>query len=138
MIDLFLNKDGQASIEIHRLSDAQLDVLEDIRDFLRHPHLVQEVLSAQHTPTLSLVIPTYETLIANLKLLTKTLPRIAHAIRASIWKLEHYLKLTRKTHIYALAMGMYLTLPISVDGTLVSHASLKSNKETVLNGQALG
>lgn len=66
---------------------------------------MQEIVSAEKTPTLSLVLPLYEKLIALLTKLKIQLPKLEHAIAASVWKLEEYLEKSRQTKIYALAMG---------------------------------
>jgi hypothetical protein len=55
------------------------------------PHIVQEIVSAEKTPTLSVVLPIYEKLIIMLKNLWAQLPEIAHTITASVEKLEEYL-----------------------------------------------
>lgn len=54
---------------------------------------------------LSLTLPCYEKLIVILKLLRCKLMKIAHAITASIEKLEEYLTKSRKTRIYAIAIS---------------------------------
>lgn len=82
-----------------------LRVLGDIRRVLEVFHVVQEVVSAQKTPTLSMVLPLYENLIVMLKNLATELGEISHAINASIHKLEDYLSFSRRTRIYSLAMG---------------------------------
>ena len=69
------------------------------------PHKVQELLSAEKTPTVPMVIPAYDRLHTLLKLATKSYPKIAHGIWASIESLEEY---TMKTRVYALAMGTSL------------------------------
>lgn len=79
----------------------------DIRRFLFIPHTVQELVSAEKTPTLSIVLPVYERLIIMLKNLRQELPQLAHAITASINKLEEYLAISQRTKIYALAMGEF-------------------------------
>ena len=87
------------------LTDKTLDVLTDIREFLAIPHSVQEVLSSENTPTASLALPAYATLIEILKGAQTKLPRIAHGIQASINALKEYMAYTRQTRVYALAMG---------------------------------
>ncbi|KAJ6509621.1 hypothetical protein DFH09DRAFT_942511, partial [Mycena vulgaris] len=77
----------------------------DIRRFLQVPHIVQEIVSAEKTPTLSIVLPMYEKLIVMLRDLAKDLDVISHAINATIKKLEEYLGKSRRTKMYALAMG---------------------------------
>jgi Na+-transporting methylmalonyl-CoA/oxaloacetate decarboxylase gamma subunit len=97
-------------IRIAPLSDDQLQVLQDVRLFLSYFHTVQEVVSAEQTPTLSLVLPLYEQLIVLLQDLKLELPKLEHAISAAIMKLEEYLVKSRKAKIYVLAMGMFLFL----------------------------
>jgi hypothetical protein len=67
---------------------------------------VQEIVSAERTPTLSVVLPIYEKLIVMLGDLKTLKPEISHAISASIDKLEEYMAISRRTKIYALAIGI--------------------------------
>jgi hypothetical protein len=83
-------------------------VLCDIREFLYVFHVVQELVSAEKTPTLSIVLPMYEKLIIMLSDLKKKTPELSHAISASISKLEEYLAKSRTSKIYSLAIGMPL------------------------------
>jgi hypothetical protein len=105
-IEEFLMKPKHQEISHHVLSDMALHVLDDIRTFLHVPHIVQEIVSAEKTLTLSIVLPIYEKLIIMLKNLQAQLPEIAHAINASMEKLEEYLAYSRRTKIYVLAMGI--------------------------------
>ncbi|KAJ7679980.1 hypothetical protein B0H17DRAFT_943665, partial [Mycena rosella] len=86
------------------LTDLELQVLRDVRQFLQVPHVVQELVSAEKTPTLCIVL-LYERLIIMLRDLKRQLPKLGHAISAAIRKLEEYLALSRCAPIYALAMG---------------------------------
>ncbi|KZT63538.1 hypothetical protein DAEQUDRAFT_680200, partial [Daedalea quercina L-15889] len=104
-IDEFLKRPNQEAIQHNCLRQVSLELLCDIREFLQVPHLVQEVLSAQKTPTLSMALPGYEKLLAVLRLLKKKLWRIAHGIDACIKKLEEYLGKARQTDMYILAMS---------------------------------
>ncbi|KAJ3558445.1 hypothetical protein NM688_g926 [Phlebia brevispora] len=47
-----------------RLTEIQMQVLEDICTWLNVPHLVQEVLSAEHAPTACHVLPAYEKVVS--------------------------------------------------------------------------
>ncbi|OSC99488.1 hypothetical protein PYCCODRAFT_1373005 [Trametes coccinea BRFM310] len=87
------------------LSDKTLDVLSDIREFLAIPHTVQELLSAEDTPTISLALPAYAELVDILKGARDKLPQLAHGIQAAISALEEYMAYARQTRVYALAMG---------------------------------
>lgn len=89
------------------LKPMELVVLNDIRKYLQVPHVVQELVSAENTPTLSLVVPMYKQLIVMLRDLKIELPKIAHAIEASIIKLEEYMEKTRKTPMHVFAMGNF-------------------------------
>ena len=93
------------------LSQVECKVLEDICEFLYAPHTVQELLSAEKTPTLSLVLPTYEQLILLLKNMMRKLDKLCHAISTTIQKLEEYFSKSRRTRIYALAMSKSFTFP---------------------------
>ncbi len=70
------------------------------------PHRVQELLSAEQHPTAAMVLPLYEHLLTQLKTVrTDHLLQLAHGIDASIAALEKYMAESRKTSVYALAMG---------------------------------
>ncbi len=88
------------------LSDIELNVLYDIREFLAYAHSVQELVSAEQTPTLCIVIALYEQLIKKLQDAKEDLPKFAHALDAAIGKLQEYLTYSRKAKIYNLAIGM--------------------------------
>lgn len=72
--------------------------------------MVQELLSAQRTPMLSVILPLYEKLIHELTAAKKDLPKISHAIGASVAKLKEYLSYARKNRVYVLAMGTLLMI----------------------------
>ncbi|KAJ7190457.1 hypothetical protein GGX14DRAFT_382146, partial [Mycena pura] len=109
-VNTFLDDPKQDEISWRRLSAVELKVLEDIRRFLQVPHIVQEIVSAEKTPTLSMVLPMYENLILMLKQLAKELDELSIGINASIRKLEEYLNMSRRTKMYALAMGKQLLI----------------------------
>ncbi|KAI1785697.1 hypothetical protein LXA43DRAFT_1099970 [Ganoderma leucocontextum] len=64
----------------HWLNSHQLQVLQDIREFLLIPHNVQELVSGDQTPT----APLYERLYQSLKKAVEAYPSIAHGIQASM------------------------------------------------------
>lgn len=102
----FLYQEPQEEIAYLALGDVEVIVLNDIRQFLHVPHTVQEIVSADKTPTLSLVLPMYEKLIVMLNNLKQKLPKLAHAISSTVNKLDEFLGKSRETKIYILAMGM--------------------------------
>ena len=86
------------------MSNIQLTVLDGIRQFLNVFNDVQQLVSAEKTPTLAIVLPVYEQLITILNGLKREIPNLAHAISASIEKLEEYMSKARATDMYILAM----------------------------------
>ncbi|KAK1215115.1 hypothetical protein PQX77_022287 [Marasmius sp. AFHP31] len=104
-IEKFLLNHGDLSDLV--LTPVLLQVLNDIHTFLSLPHALQEIVSAQKTPTLSVVILLYEQLISRLNNLIK-LPLLEHAIWASIDKLKEYLMKARTKQIYVLAIALNL------------------------------
>ncbi|KAJ7433861.1 ribonuclease H-like domain-containing protein [Mycena latifolia] len=111
-VDKFLGDPKQDEIAGYALDAVSLQVLQDIRRFLQVPHIVQEIVSAEKTPTLSIVLPMYEKLIVMLRDLAKDLDVISHAINATIKKLEEYLGKSRRTKMYSLAMGKSFKLSL--------------------------
>ncbi len=99
-----MNQPKQAEIKHFLLADADIDALKDIQQFLLIPHRIQELLSAEQTPTISVVIPAYEALLGLIKLAGQRWPRLAHAIKATSDALEQYMGYTRTTRVYALAV----------------------------------
>lgn len=105
-VKVFVGRPKQEDIEHLLLTNAQLQVLLDIREFLHAPHSVQELLSAEQTPTISQALPAYERLLTLLELAASSFPKISHAIQASIAALRQYMRYTRQSRVYALAMSM--------------------------------
>ncbi|KAI0367559.1 hypothetical protein BV20DRAFT_913619, partial [Pilatotrama ljubarskyi] len=103
-VQLFLEHPQQAEIAHYLLTATELRVLQDIQEFLHLPHLVQELLSAEETPTASRALLAYERLLSLLRLAQHTYPKIAHGISASIASLKEYMRYTHQTRAYALAM----------------------------------
>ena len=97
----------QTAISELRLDELILKVLADICEFLDLPHVVQEFLSAQLTPTLSMVLPAYENLILALEQLRREKRLIRHAISATLAWLRKYFAKARGSRIYALAMSKF-------------------------------
>lgn len=79
----------------------------DIRRILYVFHCVQEIVSAEKTPTLCVVLPLYERLITMLTELGKVMPHLAFAIEAGVVKLREYLNYSDNTKMYTLALGQY-------------------------------
>lgn len=95
-----------ADISHHLLSEDEFDVLQDIHQVLEIPHVAQELLSAEKTPTLSMALPAYETLIELWKGQQKKIPELEYFIGIGIAKIEEYVARSRKSRAYALSMSM--------------------------------
>ncbi|KAJ3849378.1 ribonuclease H-like domain-containing protein [Lentinula lateritia] len=104
-IEQFILNDPKLSDTI-LFSATDLEVLNDIREYLFVFHSIQELASAEKTPTLSIILPLYEGLIEMLGLMKTTLPNLSHIIDVSLWKLREYVDKARGTRIYALAMAI--------------------------------
>jgi len=94
------------TLQAHLLSPEECKVLRDIYFILRLPHCAQEILSLEHTLTISHAIPVYETLIKGWESLKGTLPHVSGYIDVGIKKIHEYLSLLRMSQIYAFSLGM--------------------------------
>lgn len=99
-----MSKDQNADLDSLLLHGVERDVLNTVRLYLDVPFSIQELLAAQHTPTLSHMFPAYKELLDLFKLLRSKAPLLSHAIDASIRKLEDYLDSMRGHRIATLAM----------------------------------
>ncbi|KAH9925069.1 hypothetical protein B0H21DRAFT_700969, partial [Amylocystis lapponica] len=113
-IERFLALPKQDKISKLALSSIDLKVLNDIREFLELPHVVQEFLSAEMTPTLGMVIPAYENLIQALKKLKNEKPEIQHGVSAAIARLEKYFVKVRRSKVCVIATGVFTALSFSL------------------------
>lgn len=77
----------------------------DIHQVLEVAHKAQQLLSSERTPTLGIALPAYELIIAKWEDLQQVIPELKPFIGRGIRKLEEYMSETRKTRIYAHAMG---------------------------------
>lgn len=75
---------------------------------------MQEVAASQKTPTLAIVLPIYDELLATLEILMYKAPGLSIAIAASMLKLRYYVNRSRKSPAYILALG------VSIDNRPVS------------------
>ncbi|OJT08400.1 hypothetical protein TRAPUB_688 [Trametes pubescens] len=111
-IKMFLNSEDHRDLSHLQLTPMQLKVLVDLHQILEVPHAAQEVLSTSCTPTLSMALPSYELLITAWRSTERKMPEMSHFINAGIQRLEKYIRLARKTRIYALAMIINPTMKL--------------------------
>ncbi|KAJ3770231.1 hypothetical protein FB446DRAFT_808879, partial [Lentinula raphanica] len=103
-IERFVQGDPKIS-DGELFSSVDLQVLNDIREYLFAFHSIQELASSEKTPTLSIVLPLYEGLVDILGSLKVSLRNLSHVIDVSLNKLREYINKARTTRIYGLAMG---------------------------------
>jgi len=82
-------------------------VLKDIHQLLEVPHAAQQLLSSSRTPSLSVALPAFEVLIECWKQTRVLIPELEHYANVGITKIEEYVLKSRKSRIFALAMGMF-------------------------------
>jgi hypothetical protein len=106
-IRCFLAHPKNTDLVHHLLSSDEFQVLQDIHQILEVPHTAQELLSAEKTPTLSIALPVYETMLNTWKQHQATFPELKYFIDVGIEKIEEYIARSRKLQAYALSMSMY-------------------------------
>ncbi|KAJ3806763.1 hypothetical protein F5876DRAFT_49417, partial [Lentinula aff. lateritia] len=111
-IKQFITNDPKLSDTV-LFSTVDIQVLNDIREYLYLFHAIQELASAEKTPTLPIVLPLCKGLIEMLGLMKSTLPNLAHIIEISLRKLHEYVDKARGTQIYALAMAINPTMKLN-------------------------
>ncbi|KAF5347876.1 hypothetical protein D9757_013414 [Collybiopsis confluens] len=90
----------------HFLSDEDWALLIEMKNALEVPHLFQQCLSSEKTPTLCDAIPAFEAMAAKWLDLQDTSPRLSAALRAGLDKLNEYIYLIRPIPAYTLAMAI--------------------------------
>ncbi|KAJ3816821.1 hypothetical protein F5878DRAFT_549994 [Lentinula raphanica] len=104
-IECFIHSDPKLSSTTQLFTSTELEVLNDIREYLYTFHSIQELASAEKTPTLLIVLPLYEGLLEILELMRDRLPNLSQVIDVLLDQLREYINKARTTCIYALAMG---------------------------------
>ncbi|KAG2744443.1 hypothetical protein P692DRAFT_201721841 [Suillus brevipes Sb2] len=103
-IQSFLLETQNADISDLSMDAKDTDVLRDIHQIIEVPHVAQELLSSERTPTLSMALPAYEVLNMQWTQLRSTIWELSHYIDVGLDKLKQYINEGRKTRIYALSM----------------------------------
>jgi hypothetical protein len=116
------------------MTDVHLCLLNDIRLVLLVFHSVQELLSSERTPTLAVTLPAYEACLKTLQDVVEqdVFPWLNHAIKSAIEKIEKYVKIARKNHVYGIAMCKCYSLSLyCISSALVINPSCKKEWMTV-------
>ncbi|KDQ62143.1 hypothetical protein JAAARDRAFT_450341 [Jaapia argillacea MUCL 33604] len=88
------------------LDDADIQVLNDIKEFLRVPFTVHDIVGEERLPLLTTAVPLYEQLLVFLRRIQDTIPEIAHGVSVTLAKLNEYFGKARSNRTYALAMAI--------------------------------
>jgi hypothetical protein len=91
---------------MHLLSVDVFIVLWDIIDVLEVPHLAQELVSAERTPTLSIALPAYEKICSTWEYLKEQKLFLVPYITTGIDKITEYVFKSRSNPAYGIAMSM--------------------------------
>ncbi|KAF9030014.1 hypothetical protein BDZ89DRAFT_922328, partial [Hymenopellis radicata] len=103
-VDKFITSSDSAEMKSLLLDRLQIPILREIQLFLFAFHSVQELGSAEKTPTLSIVLPLFEKLLLNLRKLPDRVPNLVCDIKGSLRRLQEYNDLIRHNPVYRLAM----------------------------------
>ncbi|KAG8821310.1 hypothetical protein FRC17_009861 [Serendipita sp. 399] len=111
-IDSWLGRADQSDLRKYRLERREVTVLEEVKQFLGHFHDFQQLLSAEQTPTIQLVIPAFESLISNLHESRQKQLDFSHAYSIALLKLTEYKQKCLMNPVYTLAMAVFPPLKL--------------------------
>lgn len=105
---MFASRSKQANSELPSLvlSKAETCAAKHIREVVEIPHLAQELLSSDRTPTLAFSLPVFDRIISQWESKQQEYPLLFAPIQVGIIKLKEYIAKTRESRIYAFAIGM--------------------------------
>lgn len=89
------------------LNEAEVCVVKHVHEVVEIPHLAQELLSSDRTPTLAFSLPIYDKIIRQWELKQQEYPLLARHIQVGIAKLKEYVAKTQESRIYAFAIGLF-------------------------------
>jgi hypothetical protein len=98
------------------LTKAQVCVANHVRKIVEIPHLAQELLSTDQTPTLAFSLPVYDRIVHQWELKQQEYPLLSPSIQVGIAKLKEYIAKTQESRIYAFAIGTSYDAIVSLPG----------------------
>ena len=106
-IEAFASRPKQVDSELTSLvlNKAQACVVRHIHEVVEIPHLAQELLSTDRTPTLAFSLPVYDRIVHQWELKQRQFPLLSRSIQVGISKLKEYIAKTHESRIYAFAIG---------------------------------
>ncbi|KAF9644757.1 hypothetical protein BDM02DRAFT_3210814, partial [Thelephora ganbajun] len=108
-IEAFASHPKQADSELSSLllNKAEVCIAKHIREVVEIPHLAQELLSTDRTPTLAFSLPVYDRIITQWESKQQKYPLLAPSIQVGITKLKEYIAKAQESQIYAFTIGTY-------------------------------
>lgn len=109
---MFASRPKQADSELPALvlNEAQVCVVKHVREVVEIPHLAQELLSTDRTPTLAFSLPVYDKIVRQWEFKEKQHPLLSPSIQVGIAKLKDYIAKAHESCIYAFAIGTCTTV----------------------------
>ncbi|KAG8752077.1 hypothetical protein FRC12_012134 [Ceratobasidium sp. 428] len=104
-------RNHEAAIPI--VTHKQYEVLQDISTILSVAQHAQQLLSAERTPTLSLALPVYETVLELWRECWELFPELSLAIDGAILKIQEYVSKSRRSPVHVLAMFVNPSLKLN-------------------------
>lgn len=107
MIEAFASRPKQAGGELPALvlNQAKVCVVRHVCEVVEIPHLAQELLSSDRTPTLAFSLPVYDTIVTQWEAKQQQYPLLSPCIQVGIAKLKEYIAKTQESRVYAFAIG---------------------------------
>lgn len=104
---MFASRPKQKDSELRSLvlNKAQVCVTKHICEVVEIPHLAQELLSTDRTPTLAFSLPVYDKIIHEWEIKQQKYPLLSPSIQVGIAKLKEYIAKTHESRIYAFTIG---------------------------------
>lgn len=98
-------KQADSNLQSLVLTQVQATVVEHVREIVEIPHLAQDLLSSDQTPTLTFSLPIYDKIVSQWEIKQKEYPLLSAPIQAGISKIKEYIAKTQESRIYAFAIG---------------------------------
>ena len=89
------------------LSKAGVCLVRHVHEVVEIPHLAQELLSSDRTPTLAFSLPVYDKIITQWESKQQQYPLLFPCIQMGIAKLKEYIAKTHESQAYAFAIGTW-------------------------------
>lgn len=128
----YIKQSNDVALTKHLMGETELTVLVDVIQVLEGAHAVQQVLSAEKTPTLSNALPEYALLIDYWTSLSHSIPQLSYVMEVGIAKIKEYVDQSRSSKIHVLAMAINPSTKLEWIETNWTSAEARQAKSWVL------